>query len=149
MRKYRKVIIITSIFLFSFACKTPSGSENESCCKSKLLKKGFEYYKTRTIGKEYQSLKKKGDKCCEEYYSGLHMLMLELEMRLNNAAHDTALIIKYMGSPDARAVPKQYGNFIEGDEKIFVYMWRNWHDFLYFISENGKVKSVQFYHAYE
>ena len=46
---------------------------------------------------------------------------------------DTTIIYKVLGKPDAFAVPPQYGQFTSGNEKIMIYWWRSWRDFVYII----------------
>jgi len=75
--------------------------------------------------------------------------MQVLAVKLNTAGADTSSIIRIIGTPDAREVPKQYGAFISGNENIMIYRWRGWRDFLYFITENGKVKYAKWFYAYE
>jgi len=119
------------------------------CCTSKLAKKGFDHYRIKKLGRDYKRLKQKNDKCCDKYNSDFHKLLEKLADRLNQPGEDTTSIIKVMGTADANEVPKQYGIFNTGDEKIMIYWWRSWHDFLYVISENGKIKYVKWFYALE
>ncbi|MFH0864833.1 MAG: hypothetical protein V1904_01470, partial [Bacteroidota bacterium] len=125
------------------------------CCKSRLKKpclsagRNFENYSSRKLGKEFQRMKKDADKCCENFGSDFQKLMQALSEKLGKTVSDSCCVVNIMGVPDAIDVPKQYGNFNSGNEKIMIYWWRHWHDFLYFITENGKVKQVKWFFAYE
>ncbi len=94
-------------------------------------------------------MKKNSDKCCEKFGSDYQKLMQQLSDKFGNTATDSCCVVNIMGAPDATEVPKQYGNFYSDNEKIMIYWWRHWHDFLYFITENGKVKQVKWFYAYE
>lgn len=94
-------------------------------------------------------MKKNADKCCEKFGSDYQKVMQQLSDKLTTVAADSCCIVNIMGAPDATEVPKQYGIFNTGNEKIMIYWWRQWHDFLYFITEDGKIKKVKWFYAYE
>jgi hypothetical protein len=144
-----RFIIFFFIITIAFSCNSSKQANSAVCCKSRLTKKDLTVYSFHKLGKEYQRLKEKKMKCCDNFGSDFHKIMQALSEKFDSTSADTSYIIKIMGTPDAREVPKQYGNFNKPEEKIFVYWWRSWHDFLYFISENGKVKYAKFFYAYE
>jgi hypothetical protein len=142
-------IVFIFLFIIFSSCKTSRVLQQNDCCTSKLAKKGFDHYRLKKLGKEYLLLKSRNDKCCKKYNSDFHKIIQVLAEKLNQLGKDTCSIIKIMGAADANEVPKQYGIFNTGNEKIMVYWWRDWRDFLYIISENGKIKYVKWFYAWE
>jgi hypothetical protein len=53
-----------------------------------------------------------------------------------------------MGAPDSD-VDSQHIVALKDGEEIWIYHWRGWHDWLYFIIENKKVKRADWWYAYE
>ena len=144
----KKKNIFILIILFTF-CQLRINAQQENCCTSKLTKKGFAHYSPKKLGKEYSLLKKMDHKCCDKYQSDLHKIMQVLSEKLNKPGKDTSSVIRIMGTPDAHSVPPQYGKFISGNENIMIYCWRGWQDFLYIISENGKIKYAKWFYSLE
>jgi hypothetical protein len=124
-------------------------AQQMDCCTSRLAKKGFENHRLKKLGKEYRRMKKNKDKCCEKFGSDLQKLMQALSEKLDVTGNDTCSVIKIMGVPDADNVPGQYGAFTKDGEKIMVYWWRGWHDFLYVVSEAGRIKYIKWFYALE
>ena len=105
--------------------------------------------KTLGLIKEYRELRKgKG------HFSGgawnpdldsaagrLVVVMTELGETIGTPGYRCDEILDLLGAPDAKQ---------ERDGKeCLVYFWRGWHDYLYFICENGTVQGHKWYHAYE
>lgn len=141
--------IFLLILATAFSCCISKSTEKAICCKSRLTKKDLSQYSILKLGKEYRHLKEEKLKCCDDFGSDFHKIMLALSVKFDSISVDTSAVIKVMGYPDSREVPVQYGKFNNPQEKIFVYWWRYWHDFLYFIIENNKVKYVKWFYAYE
>jgi len=139
--------VLAIVFILT-SCRIIKHTERDECCKSKYSEKGFDHYSSRKLGKEYQAMKKKKEKCCDDSGSDLKKIMNILTNKLS-LEQDTNRIIRIMGIPDAREVPKQFGSFTKGDEKLLIYWWRSWHDFFYFVTENGKVKKSKWFYAFE
>jgi hypothetical protein len=144
MHRYSLILLI---LLFA-SCHQQKEVVQNDCCKSQLKKK-FENYSSKKLGKEYQRMKNTTDKCCEKFGSDLQKLMQALSEKVGKTGSDSCCVTHIMGIPDATEVPKQYGVFNTGNEKIMIYWWRSWHDFLYFITEDGMVKQVKWFNAYE
>lgn len=140
--------ILIFLFFVLVSCKQQKEALQNDCCKCHLKKK-FENYSSKKLGREYQRMKKNADKCYENFGSDYQKLMQALSEKLGKTGSDSCCVASFMGVPDATEVPKQYGVFNSGNEKIMIYWWRHWHDFLYFITENGKVKQVKWFYAYE
>lgn len=142
-------ILFFFFFIFLFlSCHQQKVTLQNDCCKSRL-KKNFENYSSEKLGREFQRMKKKADKCCEKFGSDYQKLMQALSEKIGAAGSDSSTVPNIMGLPDATKVPGQYGIFYSGNEKIMIYWWRSWHDFLYFITEEGKIKKVKWFYAYE
>jgi len=144
-----KFIIFFFIIAIAFSCSSSKHMSSKACCQSRLAKKDFATCSIQKLGKEYQRMKKKKIKCCDNYGSDFQKIMQALSVKFDSTPSDTAFVIKIMGIPDAREVPKQYGDFNKPGDTIFIYWWRSWHDFLYFVSENGNVKYSKWFYAYE
>jgi len=144
-----RTVIFYFILIFFVSCLCPKSAENTACCKSALTINKLTDYTARKLGKEYKTMKKKHLKCCDDFGSDFQKIMQALSEKLNKTGQDTNYIRTIMGAPDANIVPRQYGSFTSGNENIMVYWWRGWRDFLYCISENGKVKYVKWFNAYE
>jgi hypothetical protein len=130
------------------SCKLHVKVSAADSCKSHL-KKSFEEYSAKKLGKEYLRMKKGSEKSCEDFGSDFQKIMVAISNKLLKSNADSCGVVRILGAPDATDVPKQYGNFNTGNEKIMVYWWRHWHDFLYFITEDGKIKKASWFYAYE
>ena len=143
-----RLLLYVFFIIFLAACHPQKQALQNNCCKSHL-RKSFEDCSLKKLGKEYQRMKKDANKCCEKFGSDYQKLMQALSEKLGKTGGDSCCVVSIMGAPDAADVPMQYGIFNSGNEKIMVYWWRHWHDFVYFIVENGKIKKVKWFFAYE
>ena len=90
---------------------------------------------------EYHRLSVIADSCCNKWNSDLHMIMLHLGEFFGKKGTPVKDIIKLVGVPNATEKELEYSPVKLGDnEKLLVYFWRGYHDFLYFVYENDKVK---------
>jgi len=95
----------------------------------------------------------------------LHEVLYKLGAELGQG-HDTKeKIIKCLGEPDATKNEKQMNGLLEiykrekriAGQKVkeyrnpeyLIYFWRGWHDFLFFISEDGLIVDHGWWFAYE
>jgi len=135
--------------LFFLLFYSYSYSQDATCCKSIININKVDRYRIKKLGKAYQHLRENTESCCGQFGSNLHKIMETLCFKINQAGKDTTFIHKILGKPDAFAVPPQFGQFTSGNEKIMIYWWRSWRDFVYIISENGKIKYSKFFYSYE
>jgi hypothetical protein len=129
-------LFILSFFIqMSFAQKIA-----DTCCVSTIRKVGFENAKLNSLSKEYKRLKHIQDKCCDKWNSDLHKIMSRLLLELGKKGTDTDLVIKTMGKPDSNGedIPENVCR-ISKDEKLLIYTWRGYHDFIYFVYQHGKI----------
>lgn len=143
-----RIVYCFFIIVFFASCHQQNKISSGNCCNSRL-RRSFEKYSVNRLGKEFLRMKKSNDPCCEKFGSDFQKLMQALAVKINIPDADSSYVVKAMGTPDATDVPAQYGVFNKGNEKIMIYWWRHWHDFLYIITENGKIKQIKWFYAYE
>jgi hypothetical protein len=145
--------IILSIACSFILTSTVSGQDSKSysdSCKSSCYEKNINICNLKELGKDYQRLRKLQSIECDKFNSNLHIIMSCLGDSIGKSGIGTNEIEKYMGAADSKDK-----NQIEGmlklniDEEILVYFWRGWHDFLYFVIYEGKVKCSGWWFAYE
>lgn len=105
--------------------------------------------KTLDLAREYRELRKgKG------HFSGgawspeldgaggrKHSVMVEIGNALGNPSYSRDEIVGLLGAPDAERK--------QNAEEHIIYFWRGWHDYLYFICEDGTIRGHRWHHAYE
>jgi hypothetical protein len=88
-----------------------------------------------------------------------------LGVELGHPPHTRKTVLALLGQPDAIRGHREMGNFLgvyyrgrpetarEVDQrrnrKYLIYFWRGWHDFLFFISEEGVIVDHGWWFAYE
>jgi len=101
------------------------------------------------LADEYRTLRKKkghfnGGEWADDldrWDGRMHSVMAQLGQNLGTPEHTESEITGLMGEPDSRPT-------VNGDTHL-IYLWRGWHDYLYFICRNGRVKESRWYFAYE
>lgn len=119
--------------------------EGDSCCMSRFRGKDFEKVDTYELGKDFKILAAKGDLCCDVWNSDLHKIMLWFEKKFGNKGVEINQIIKYMGMPNGTEVELERFVELDESEKALIYFWRGYHDFLYFVYEDNKVKYAKWF----
>ncbi|MDT4895473.1 MAG: hypothetical protein QOH25_550 [Acidobacteriota bacterium] len=95
----------------------------------------------------------------------LSKVLSSLGAELGRLPYTKQNIVDCLGHPDAIKNHKQMGNFLdlyhrelkkagrkvekEGNREYLIYFWRGWHDFLFFISEDGAIVDHGWWFAYE
>jgi hypothetical protein len=95
----------------------------------------------------------------------LSKVLSELGAELGHPPYTKQNITGCLGDPDAIKNHKQMGNFLdiyhrelkkagrkiekESNRQYLIYFWRGWHDFLFFISEDGVIVDHGWWFAYE
>ncbi|MGV8119669.1 MAG: hypothetical protein AB2L14_07905 [Candidatus Xenobiia bacterium LiM19] len=136
-------LVMIAIFLLScgiqvFLCSNVFASEQGGREKS-----------TAELAEEYRVLRnKKGhynggvwDDDLDRWGGRLHSVMVKLGQNLGTPGHGESDITGLMGEPDSIRT-------VKGDTHL-IYLWRGWHDYLYFVCCNGKVKESRWYFAFE
>lgn len=89
----------------------------------------------------------------------LEKVLAELGSQLGKPTYRQEDIIRFMGQPDAiksageyqphSIAPNEQAGKIPNDAILLIYFWRGWHDYLYFVSQNGVIQSAHWYFAGE
>ncbi|MHC9543010.1 MAG: hypothetical protein AB9903_26160 [Vulcanimicrobiota bacterium] len=104
---------------------------------------------TAELAEEYRALRnKKGhynggvwDDDLDHWGGRMHSVMVQLGQNLGTPGRGESDITGLMGEPDSIRT-------VKGDTHL-IYLWRGWHDYLYFVCCNGKVKESRWYFAFE
>jgi len=126
-------------------------AQKKDCCKSSLDITKLPSIPLKELGAEYQKLKAIPKNCCNYYNSDFQLIMNECSYKIRKGKLSKRKILKYMGKPDDIEMPLEYKKHlhIQDDEKVLVYFWRDWHDFMYICLKNGKARKVEWFYAYE
>lgn len=105
------------------------------------------------------------DKDLDNHGGKLHEVLSSLGDALGHPPYTKKNILSCLGKPDAIRSHKQMTNYLgiynresrraernakEGDDREYlVYFWRGWHDFIFFISEDGRIVDHGWWFAYE
>jgi hypothetical protein len=105
------------------------------------------------------------DKDLRDHGGKLHDVLSSLGAALGHPPYTKRDIVRCLGKPDAVRNGRQMGIFLnlykqelskagrrieeKGKREYLVYFWRGWHDFLFFISEDGLVVDHGWWFAYE
>jgi hypothetical protein len=146
-----KLLSILAFLFLSYNmvfCQISNGTD--TCCLSNLTENEIKNAPPEILSVEYKRLKSTKDKCCEKWNSEMHLIMSALKEILGKEGTSTKSIIQYMGKPDGNERSVSQGTMkIEKGQKALVYKWRGYHDFVYFVYKNGKVKYADWYMAWE
>lgn len=123
---------------------------NRDSCKSRFHVLNLRDCSLKELGWEYQRLKKLNNPDCDNFNSDLHNIMSVLGDSLGKSGFSKNEVLNIIGIPDS-SDKSDVSNFVKlkDDEDILVYCWRGFHDFLYFVFYDGKVKRSGWWFAYE
>ena len=92
-------------------------------------------------------------------------VLTALGQELGRPPYTKDVIVGCLGEPDALRTEKRMGGFLgvyhrelkkagrkveeRSDREYLIYFWRGWHDFLFFISEDGSIVDHGWWFAYE
>jgi hypothetical protein len=95
----------------------------------------------------------------------LENVLASLGAELGHAPYTARIIVNCVGTPDAVRSHARMRNFLEiynreqrkagrrteenPGREYLIYFWRGWHDFLFFISEDGRIVDHGWWFAYE
>lgn len=129
--------------------------------------------KVATLAHQYRELRNKRrrlpegefDKDLSDYRGKLHKVLVELASELGHPPFTKKNIVACLGEPDAIRNHKQMNRMlgiyerelskagrkieVKKGRQYLVYWWRGWHDFLFFISEDGVIVDHGWWFAYE
>jgi hypothetical protein len=146
----KHITILAFLLLSSEIVFCQSSTKDDTCCISNLTENVIKNSPIDLLSGEFKRLKSTKDKCCEKWNSDMHLIMSTLKENLGKEGTPTKTVILYMGKPDGNehSVPKGIVKIKKG-EKLLVYKWRGYHDFVYFVYEKNKVKYADWYMALE
>jgi hypothetical protein len=122
---------------------------------------------------EYQELRERREKLRAGEFDAdlsadqgrLHEVLYTLGEELGRPPYTTANITRCLGKPDAIKNHGQMDGLLEiynrekriagqkvvegRNRQYLIYFWRGWHDFLFFISEDGRIVDHGWWFAYE
>jgi hypothetical protein len=95
----------------------------------------------------------------------LHEVLSSLGVEFGHPPYTKQNILECLGAPDSIKTHKQMRNFLgiynnelrkagrkvaqNGKREYLIYFWRGWHDFLFFINEEGIIVDHGWWFAYE
>lgn len=153
------------ILLFSSAPLAQSDDSDNTC--QKLNKK------TAALVNEYKALRDKRRKLPQgtfdqdlDHHGGrLSKVLSSLGRELGHRPYTKEIIIGCLGEPDAIRSHQKMGGLLEiynrelrkagrkveerSEREYLIYFWRGWHDFIFFISEDGVIVDHGWWFAYE
>ncbi|MGB7922095.1 MAG: hypothetical protein WCF57_02500 [Pyrinomonadaceae bacterium] len=105
------------------------------------------------------------DKDLRDHEGKLHEVLSSLGVELGHPPFTKANIVGCLGEPDAIRNDKKMGHLLEiyhrelrkagrevekkSGREYLIYFWRGWHDFVFFISEEGRIVDHGWWFAYE
>jgi len=129
--------------------------------------------KATSLASQYKELREKRrripqgtfDPELDRYNGQLHKVLLSLGVELGHPPFTKETIVKCLGEPDAIKSGKPMSKFLgvyenelkkagrtleeKKDREYLIYFWRGWHDFIFFISEDGLIVDHGWWFAYE
>jgi hypothetical protein len=148
------VFLILINLLPAYSAQDPNNNQNIT---DKELQDLLKEYKELRKSKGWFTGGKEWNKELDAWDGRLHNIMGTLGQVLGNVKYTKKDIINLMGEPDAiynksgnkppHVMGKEY-SYGEDNEHL-IYLWRGWHDYLYFVCQDGKVISSGWYFAYE
>ncbi len=161
----RFIISIITTIVFAAAAFAQSNDSDEAC---KALDK-----KVTALIIEYKELRERRRQLQQGSYDSdlsgsggrLQEVLSSLGAKLGRPPYTKKTITNCVGAPDAvrshqemrgfleiyNKESKRRGQKLKGESKreYLIYFWRGWHDFLFFISEDGAIVDHGWWFAYE
>jgi hypothetical protein len=105
------------------------------------------------------------DRDLDNHGGKLHEVLSSLGVELGHPPYTKENIVTCLGEPDAVRSHKRMSNYLgiyqnelrkagrkveeRDDREYLIYLWRGWHDFIFFISEDGRIVDHGWWFAYE
>ncbi len=162
-----KYLILPVALILFFSSASPAQT-NDSDNKCKALNK-----KTAALVKEYKTLRDRRRKLPQGVFDQdldrdggrLSGVLSSLGDELGHRPFTKKIIVGCLGEPDAIRSHRKMGGLLEiynrelrkagrkveerSDREYLIYFWRGWHDFIFFISEDGVIVDHGWWFAYE
>jgi hypothetical protein len=159
------IVSLTAILLLAGAPLAQSKDSSDGC---KGLNK-----KVAALISQYRELRDKRrqlaqgnhDRDLDDHGGKLHEVLSSLGVELGHPPYTKKNIVTCLGEPDAIRSHKRMRNYLgiyqnelrkagrkveeRGDREYLIYFWRGWHDFIFFISEDGVIVDHGWWFAYE
>lgn len=100
------------------------------------------------LSKAFLKLKKGKNADCNRFNSDLHRIMNALGERLGKNGTHVNKVFELMGHPDSYIDELGVAS-VKESQTIWIYHWRGWHDWLYFIVQDNLVVKADWWLAYE
>lgn len=161
-----RLIISLAVILFFAAASSAQSKDSGGGCKGvsdKILALVNQYKELRNEsrrlppGKYDEDLR--GDR------GKLHRVLSSLGVALGRPPYTKRNILGCLGEPDAIKTGGQMSNYLviynrelrkagrkiekKANREYLIYFWRGWHDFIFFISEGGRIVDHGWWFAYE
>lgn len=118
----------------------------DSCCVSRYRTEEFGQVDPHELTKDFKRLSSQGDLCCDQWNSDLYKIMNFFYVQFGAEGTPISEILKYMGMPDGTDKELyDVGIELDSGESALMYCWRSYHDFLYFVYEDNKIKYAKWY----
>jgi hypothetical protein len=140
------LFLLITLFIFYHISFSQVYYENDSCCLSQFRGKNFDEVEILELTRDFIRLSAQNDLCCDAINSDLYKIMCWFEKKLGTEGTDISQVIKYMGMPNGTEKELLLADIeLEEEEKALVYFWRGYHDFLYFVYKDNKVKYAEWF----
>lgn len=160
------IIAIAAILFLAVDISRANSMDSDNKCEG--LDK-----KVAALVSEYKELRERRrrlpqgtfDKDVSGYGGGLFKVMASLGVEFGRPPYTKKTVVACLGKPDAIRSHKQMRRFLDiynrelrkagreikenAEREYLVYFWRGWHDFLFFITEDGVVVDHGWWFAYE
>jgi hypothetical protein len=162
MMKYSilSIAVVLLIAGLSFAQSKESGGK---CINEKVAALASRYKELRE--RRQRVPKGKFDQELDDDRGRFHDVLYSLGVELGRSPYTRQNIIECLGEPDAIKKSGEMGDSLsiyrrelgKADRKVdekpgreyLIYLWRGWHDFLFFIAEDGMMVDHGWWFAYE
>lgn len=118
----------------------------DSCCVSRFKVEQFDSVELIELTSDFKRLSTQGTLCCDELNSDLFQIMDFFAKTFGEEGVELSEVLKYMGMPDGTDKELyDVGIELDAGEEALMYCWRSYHDFLYFVYEDNKIKYAKWY----
>lgn len=160
--------LILPLALILFFSSAPRAQSNDSANKCEKLNE-----KTAALVNEYKTLRDRRRKLPQGTFDQdldrdggrLSKVLSSLGDELGHRPYTKEIITNCLGEPDAIRSHQKMGGLLgiynrelrkagrkveeRSDREYLIYFWRGWHDFIFFISEDGVIVDHGWWFAYE
>ena len=163
--KSMKSFFLGSMLLFTGITQAQTKEPNDLCqgLNSNVATLAAQYRLLRE--RRSQTTQGSFNKDLDAHDGTLHQVMFSLGEELGRPPHTIRSITSCLGEPNARRGREQMVSFLDiynkdlekagrkiekrNNTEYLIYFWRGWHDFLFFICEDGVVIDHGWWFAYE